>query len=432
MIPYNYAEEEVFAYIKSCCSENEPIRFMPLDIPLGGREGAVIPDIYLPNGCRMLDISPKTLIEVKANLKNDTFSRMREMYDVLHGNDKDQDYQLILITMEKGDDKYPVYKDLVSRNIQILCYGDLLEKRKANIDEIPIYTADILRSAQKAFLEGPNTFFLGAGVSMDEGLPSWKELLGSLIFETSGRIVDEKELDTLLEANDHSSIIMGRYIRRLFYDNDEAMGEAVHKILYNGRVPGLIRSKTIQTICELVKRNRDKVRSIITYNYDDLIEQQLANIDVSTASICDTHDPTNRFPVYHVHGIIDYSKTYIPKIVLSEDSYHEQYRRSFMWSNVEQLHALQNHNCFFIGLSMTDPNLRRLLDFARNEANSKNQRDIHCFAFLRKSDVVKNVAFDTKRFLEEQGNMLTDLGVKVIWYDEHNEMPRLLEKLHRP
>ena len=430
MIPYNYAEEEVFAYIKSNCSKDEPIHFMPLDIPLGDSSEKIIPDIYLPNGCRELDIPSKALIEVKASLKNDTFSRMKEMYDILQGSHKDQEYQLILVTMEKVEDIYPVYNGLVGRNIQIIYYGDLLEKKKSSIDKIPFNQDNVFKSAQRAFLDGPNTFFLGAGVSMDEGLPDWKELLRRLFFEASGKTLENQGLDTLLEANDHSSIIMGRYICRLFHDNDNALCEAVHKILYTGRIPGKIQSDTIKMICEMVKRHRNTVKSIITYNYDDLIEQQLANIDIPAASIYDTHDPVNRFPVYHVHGIIDQSKTYIPRIVLSEDSYHEQYRRSFMWSNVEQLHALQNHNCFFIGLSMTDPNLRRLLDFARSEANNKHQRDIHCFAFLRKDNVLKNVTFDCKRFLEEQANMLADLGVKVIWYNEHKEVPKLLEKIH--
>lgn len=432
MIPYNYAEEEVYDFIKSCCSKDEPSLFMPLEILRGKHSMTLVPDIYLPEGCRLLGIHPKTCIEVKANLQYDTFSRMMAMYDFIQDHLKDRGIRLMLVTMEKVDRPHPVYNRLAGRNIEIVYFDDLKERRQGAVYETRQFVFNDLKSAQKAFLEGPNTLFLGAGVSMDEKLPGWKKLLGLLHTEATGKALSEQELDDLIEANDHSSIILGRYMRRLFKDDDIAMRDAIHKILYDGRDFRKIGSKTIHKICELVQRHPNTVKSIVTYNYDDLIEQQLSNINVSSASIYDTHDPDNRFPVYHVHGILDYQKLNMSRIVLSEDSYHEQYRRSFMWSNVEQLHALQNHNCFFIGLSMTDPNLRRLLDFARSEANSRNQRDIHCFAFLRKSGILRNVKSEPKAYLKDQSRMLEDLGVRVIWYNQHSELPELLEKLHNP
>ena len=236
----------------------------------------------------------------------------------------------------------------------------------------------------------------------------------------------------MFKANGSSSIIMGRYIRRLFKDDKRLLQKAIHYRLYRKKTIGDIKSDTIKKICELVKENQEKVKSIITYNYDDLIEQQLANIGVTTSSVFDTHEPDHRFPVYHVHGILDQKGIKSSDIVLSEDDYHEQYRRSFMWSNVEQLHALQNNNCFFIGISMTDPNLRRLLDITRSEANGKNQRDFHCFAFLMKDSVAEGVKGDKEQFLKEQRYMLENLGVRVIWYNNHNELPNLLNTLQKP
>lgn len=194
----------------------------------------------------------------------------------------------------------------------------------------------------------------------------------------------------------------------------------------------MIKSDTIKTICNLVKDNNERVKSIITYNYDDLIEQQLANISVATSSVFGPHEPDGRFPVFHVHGILDQKGLKSSDIVLAEDDYHEQYRRAFMWSNVEQLHALQNNNCFFVGLSMTDPNLRRLLDFTKSEASNNNKRDSHCFAFLMRDSMAEGVKGNRKQFLEEQKYMLENLGVRVIWYDDHKELPKLLDSLQKP
>ena len=405
MIPYNYAEEEVYAFIKSCCSKEEKALFMPWNIIKDPKAPTLIPDIYLPNGCQKLNIKPKTCIEVKANLYYDTLDRLREMHDIMHGYPMYNDFHLMLVTMEKVELLQPTYDFPLGRDIEIVCFKDWLKKvtfdEKTTQKVVGELLSPNLKSAQKAFVSGPNTFFLGAGVSCDEGLPGWKSLLMALISDATRSIINEKEFDALFEANGSSSIIMGRYIRRLYNDNNEHMRKAIRKCLYTKKNYEGIKSKTIQTICELVNNNQKKVKSIITYNYDDLIEQQLAKIGVPSCSVFDTREPDARFPIYHVHGILDQANLKSSDIVLSEDDYHEQYRRSFMWSNVEQLHALQNNNCFFIGLSMTDPNLRRLLDFTKSEANDNNQRDAHCYAFLKKGDVADKIKGNKEQFLNE-------------------------------
>lgn len=436
MIPYNYAEEEVYAFIQSCCSKDEDAQFMPWNIIKDSKAPTLIPDIYLPNGCRKLDIKPKTCIEVKANLYYDTFDRLREMYDIMHGNPNFNGFHLMLVTMEKVDRFHAAYSGLKGRNIEIVYFNDWLKmkaKGERTTETIESNLSEVdLQSAKKAFKSGPNTFFLGAGVSCSEGLPGWKALLMTVLSEATRTNIDEEEFEALFKANGSSSIIMGRYIRRLYNDDKQQLRNAIHNCLYKNRTYRIIKSDTIKMICELVRYNKNKVKSIITYNYDDLIEQQLANIGVPTSSVFDTHEPDGRFPVFHVHGILDQEGMKSSNIVLAEDDYHEQYRRAFMWSNVEQLHALQNNNCFFIGLSMTDPNLRRLLDFTKSETNNNNQRDFHCFAFLCKEDVAKDVKGNKMRFLKEQKYILENLGVRVIWYNDYKDLPNLLDKLQRP
>ena len=436
MIPYNYAEEEVYAFIKSCCSKGEDAQFMPWEIKQNHKSLPLIPDIYVPNGCRKLKIKPKTCIEVKANLYYDTLSRLQEMYDIIHHHFEGGGFHLMLVTMEKVDPFLSAYQELKSREIDIVYFKDWLKgvatdpkTTEATISNL--LSAD-LKSAQKAFRSGPNTFFLGAGISCSEGLPGWKDLLIAIMSKATRTKIGDDEFDALFKANGSSSIIMGRYIRRLYNDNKVQLRNAIHDCLYKNKNYGEIKSDTIKMICELVRNNKRKVKSIITYNYDDLIEQQLANIGVPSSSVFGTHEPDGRFPVYHVHGILDQKGLKSSNIVLAEDDYHEQYRRAFMWSNVEQLHALQNNNCFFIGLSMTDPNLRRLLDFTKSETNDKNQRDSHCFVFLMKDSMAGDVKGNRKHFLEEQKYMLENLGVRVIWYDSHNELPKLIDSLQKP
>ena len=59
-------------------------------------------------------------------------------------------------------------------------------------------------------------------------------------------------------------------------------------------------------------------------------------------------------------------------IVLGEKEYHKIYQEPYNWGNIEQLHALNRNVCFFIGLSMNDPNLRRLIDGSNEDGEGGN------------------------------------------------------------
>lgn len=128
MIPYNYAEEEVYAFIKSCCSKDEDAQFMPWNIVNDPKAPTLIPDIYLPNGCQKLDIKPKTCIEVKANLYCDTLDRLREMYDIMHGHPNFNGFHLMLVTTEKVDSSQASYQELSDRDIDVVYFNDWLDK----------------------------------------------------------------------------------------------------------------------------------------------------------------------------------------------------------------------------------------------------------------------------------------------------------------
>ena len=97
--------------------------------------------------------------------------------------------------------------------------------------------------------------------------------------------------------------------------------------------------------------------------------------------------------MYHVHGIVfpKRENSSVEDIVLSENDYHRVYSEVFDWSNVEQLHALSRCTCFFIGLSLNDPNLRRLLEIAQRDSS----KSVRHYVFLeRKSAFDENRPFD--------------------------------------
>lgn len=98
------------------------------------------------------------------------------------------------------------------------------------------------------------------------------------------------------------------------------------------------------------------------------------------------------------------------------------------WANVVQLNALYTTTCFFVGFSMTDPNQRRLLDLARNvDLGSIEVGNAQHYIFLRrqnlKGEAVKAV---NEEHCKEIENMMFELGLNVIWFDEFEILPKCL------
>lgn len=132
-------------------------------------------------------------------------------------------------------------------------------------------------------------------------------------------------------------------------------------------------------IAEIVKNC--KVESILTFNYDVFMEEALAKEGVSYVPFFEKGALiSGDIPIYHIHGYISRSGGIDSYPVLSEREYHRLYSDDFHWSNVELLHALTRNTCFLVGLSMSDPNLRRLLDIARYEDSGSARH----YVFIRK------------------------------------------------
>lgn len=293
---------------------------------------------------------------------------------------------------------------------------------------------DIKGRAAKQFAEGPVSFFLGAGVSCSANLPKWEDLLKSLLDYPAikeGTGIFSKDYDILIKECGCSSIITGRYIQKQYEEKGLKVEDAIFDIFYKKKHPS--SSTLIKELCRLIKDNQTRVKGIITYNYDDLIEHELDAAGVKNYPVCNNNTPENIFPICHVHGIIDRNKNYNSDIVLSETEYHDIYRRAYHWSNVEQLHALQRSNCFFIGLSMMDPNLRRLLDIVQGEYGDRdsNRGNMPHFAFIRQKDVGEKLGDNAAVFRDRFEGMLKSLGVYVIWYDDYSDLPVLIKELDR-
>ena len=179
--------------------------------------------------------------------------------------------------------------------------------------------------------------------------------------------------------------------------------------------------KTIKRMA-MPGRNGAMLDSIISFNFDDLVEKVLGT-DVEHVAVHDhgLEVPSDALAIYHVHGFVPQvrDKSIRSNIVFSEESYHDQFRDSFSWSNLVQLNKYINKTCLFIGLSLTDPNLRRLLDAANRRERKRPPQ--HFIVLKRWSPSAPASSVDHMRATDA-----TSLGLSVIWVDDYTDIPRIL------
>ncbi|MEX5444805.1 SIR2 family protein [Acinetobacter schindleri] len=242
-------------------------------------------------------------------------------------------------------------------------------------------------------------------------------------------------------------MLSARYLKKSLTKNNEPSDKfknIIHEILYKTNTINR-NSKLIEVIGRLCipTRLRAHVDSIVTYNFDDLIEQKLKKLNLHHHVIPNALETYSikELPIYHVHGFIpenpnNYDDYVGNEIVFSEDGYHKMYSDSYHWSNLVQLTHLREKSCLMIGLSMDDPNLRRLLDIVSNPSVESKH-----YAILKR---VKQDSLISERSTEEEINLaknflqshhhlqeaiFKDLGVNIIWYEEYSDIPDILEML---
>lgn len=308
-------------------------------------------------------------------------------------------------------------------------------------------------------------FVLGAGISMNFGLPSWDTLLQKLMVAT---LEKEENSSTVLsklfsKIFDPSPLIAGRYLQKYFESNNKSFEEAVREVLYKE----IKRESNSQLMDEIVKYciapgKSPNLNSIITYNFDDILEHSIKKIsvDLPFKSIygLGTEVNTGQLPIYHVHGYLpeDEALTDANQITFGESIYHKQYVDIYSWNNIVQINKFREYNCLFIGTSLTDPNTRRLLDIANQQRTNDNGSHYIFKLKYKKNDVSRAIEMllaQNKELLDEKSkanlkldqtvdtlietiesfeeNDLNSFGIRTIWVESYSHIPEILKKIRK-
>lgn len=459
--------------------------------PFDSRQRRIGFDAFAPEGIE--ELSGPTQIEIKFNLDRFPITRFIDKMIHLSMTPEIEDFKNLLIVTPTPISKRSEHRlldkmDRESFPVNIVIWGPeqinkIVAKNRADANRIAnnlfslriesavIQTSKDWRKEREAKIEllkkmyskGQFSFFLGAGVSSSAGMPDWNTLLNSLFvtyltneFDDGTKVNDSdinQIVDRLNEIDEPSALMAARYLRKGL-DNrgkeSEEFTKTLTENLYKLRNTKFkLDSDLIKAIAEMCMplRTGAKVKSVITYNFDDLLERQLNIQTIRHHSIYtddDFIDP-DELPVYHVHGFLpeshdDYEGLEKSTLVFSEEGYHQIYSDSYHWSNLVQLSNLRENHCVMVGLSMADPNLRRLLDIS-----SRNIDKPRHFAFMKRLSIENFTNSDSKqivdnkeaahKFLERHHNLneeiMRELGVSIIWYTSYDEIPKILTQIKK-
>lgn len=228
-----------------------------------------------------------------------------------------------------------------------------------------------------------------------------------------------------------------------------------------------ITETTLGAAARLLKSDRDSIiHDVITYNYDNLLEEYLrknCGCDAESIHSVIKTDPLPQFGdqdawnIYHVHGRIpvfeNERESISDEVILTESDYYKEERINYSWTNTLQSYVMSRANLIFIGFSGADYNFRRILKYINQDRTNVCKRyiffsvdDIVNAVFseeIRKgrniSDCIQEMNQDDGRYAYEK-LMINYLihakttywlghGIRAIW-SSHEELPSDLDGLH--
>jgi len=312
---------------------------------------------------------------------------------------------------------------------------------KVTLGEASINKSD-LRRLQLAWQQKHLVLFLGAGISIPYGIPSWKDLVLELLFEQAAHT---RRLGSvwphyrralaawMTDYFEYNPLVLARMVERdtrkrsqkkgtKKTDGEEVFLEKLRAHIYRDHRPPRGKRTTLHAIGNLIQRSRGNIKCAISFNFDDLLEQELAARKVPTLSISDgIRQHSGDFRIIHPHGFVPKKGPIIRgRLVFTEDDYHKLTETVFHWGLSEIVGELRQSTVLFLGLSMSDPSLRRLLDASRNS-------DIPPHWQVQRRHQVRD---------HEEAVVINDIENRarrwggILGYDEQKNQPQLAEALH--
>lgn len=317
----------------------------------------------------------------------------------------------------------------------------------------------------RTYEKGTLAFGIGAGVSQASRLPDWKELVTRIAQGIGGGAPESAQ--ALIE-NGFDAIAVATVMREHCGDPDE-FAEHVRRSLYRDfDFPLRLRKENraefaqhvratnptlhaVGTFCAVSRSKgwqpNPRLRAIVTLNMDALLQMytrsRFQRRILRTVERASAGANPARVSTYHVHGFLvrdgisprqgDRRAIEAPdRLVLTEQQYFDVVASVHGFVNYSLLHLLREHRFLFVGLSMTDANLRRALHLSYQERVRElmSEGEPHDVAKQRATRHWAIVRKESRSTDEALAILLRVVGVKAFWVTRWSDIPPVLQAIY--
>lgn len=322
---------------------------------------------------------------------------------------------------------------------------------------------------------------IGAGTSQPV-FPSWKELVNSLIHDINPdirprackEVMNSFSYDTLIQAAytlTEQKENFAQYLQKKLYSKLEGATTSeeldclrfvftqvtanrfedevlVNYIKVRDR---LFKSTSAYVLARIVKDATDmnlQPKSIMSFNAESLLYSLIISferepyigkskkkkdvkeiLDMVTSSTC--HCLSGRTPYIFCHGALleglregDYYNMSqgTPNLVFSESSYINLANKVFSWQSSNFLHYCSSSVVIFVGISFTDPNIRKWLTWIQTERSLESGKEgtLHYWINVKPRNV------ESMAWIEAS---VWHLGVRIIWMNSWDELDYVIRMI---
>ncbi len=327
---------------------------------------------------------------------------------------------------------------------------------------------------------------IGAGTSLP-AFPNWETLVSDLIKidketeddeELIKEILKSFTLDALIQSSMHILDLneeeFARTLSTILYKKirakvDESEWRSLAKIFTSTKAnktkdkdwkkflkvrESLFEETSAYVLAKIVRKSYEKNISpdaILSFNAEPLLfslinsferepfigkrkkEKEVKEIvDLVTNSI--SSKCKGRIPYYFCHGVllnnlsqddkIDRRLESSSKLVFSESSYLQLANSTFSWQSINFLNTCADSTVIFIGVSLTDSNMRKWLTWIQNERKKDIGKEVNSTQHFWICKIPEN-----KRTIKWIESAVFHLGVRIIWIKNWNETENVMQNL---
>ncbi len=257
--------------------------------------------------------------------------------------------------------------------------------------------------------------FVGSGVSVDAGLPSW----GNLMNLTLSRL--DPLAQKAIEEDSRFARAKDEHDYALCF---QRMQNVAGELAVIGLVSEIVREKTVNPGYLTTLLADWPAAGYLTTNYDDLIESALEAMSapgwISVGNLADEVKKASgdvRDIVWHIHGSVRLPDS-ASRVVVGEKAYDDFYLDDSPLQRQLQSFFTQ-HRFVFVGFGLRDPNIMRLL----KQAGRFTVPERPIYAFLGTRDP----RADEAEFQELRDSYNVEVKPYRIIEDDHRELRELLD-----